>query len=172
MEENFGMPPGSEIQGGKAGEWVVFRWPAPGNFYERLGPDRAFWLAAAVCAPCAMIAWYFEPMYAVVFLFSMLFIAGASGGSWRVTGFEEMAFGGDAVMIRHGKCRGGVIPGVDQPAPQRTGKIRRKDLRPPAKAPGRGLLLSDGEANFCVGARLKAGDLDWLDRYIVQWAGM
>ncbi len=169
-EETFGMPPGSEILGQQVGEWLVFRWPAPANWYERLGPDRMFWLASAVFIPCAVAASFVDPIYGVGFLFAVLFSAGACGGRWRTTGFEEIAFGADALMVRRGKTRGGVIPGMDQPAGDRAGLIRRQNLELSRIAGRPAIYLSDDQLKLRVGAGLKGPDLDWLFAFIRSWA--
>lgn len=172
MDEDFGMPPGSEIRGGKVGGRIIFRWPAPGNVLERMGPERAFWLAVAICAPCAIAAFFLDPIYAVAFLFAILFGAGACRGGWRPSGFEEVAFEDDVMLIRRGGCRGGVIPPLSQSAPRHVGRIARHRMDEPRlddTPRGRRLLLSDGKAVFELGAGLGREDLSRLQFFIREW---
>jgi len=169
MDEDFGMPPGSEIRGGKAGGRVVFRWPAPANWLERLGPERAFWVATAICGPCAIAAFFLDPIYAVVFLFAILFGAGACGGRWRTSGFEEISLEDDTIVIRRGKGRGGVIPPLDEPAQRQVARIGYRRLAEPCLEDtrrGRVLILSDGRSTFRLGAALGRDDLSRLQMFI------
>lgn len=172
MDEDFGMPPGSEIRGGKVGDRVIFRWPAPANWLERMGPERVFWSATAICAPCAIATFFMDPVYAVVFLFAILFGAGACRGRWRASGFEEVAFEGDAMAIRKGACRGGAIPPLNQPAPRQVARIGRHRLEEPRlddTRRGRRLLLSDGRSGFELGAGLGHEDLSRLQFFVREW---
>jgi hypothetical protein len=169
MDEDFGMPPGSEIRGGKSGGRVVFRWPAPANWLERLGPERAFWVATAICGPCAIAAFLLDPIYAVVFLFAILFGAGACGGQWRTSGFEEVSLEDDTIVIRRGKNRGGVIPPLDVPAQRQVARIGYRRLAEPRLEDtrrGRVLVLSDGRSTFPLGAALGRDDLSRLQLFI------
>lgn len=172
MDEEFGMPPGSEIRGGKVGGHVIFRWPAPANWLERMGPQRVFWLATAICAPCAIVAFVVDPVYAVVFLFAILFGAGACHDSWRPGGFEEVAFEDDTIVIRKGRCRGGVVPPLEAPAPRQIARIGRRRLEEPRlddTTRGRRLLLSDGRRVLDLGLGLGHEDLSRLQFFIREW---
>ncbi len=172
MDEEFGMPPGSEIRGGKVGSRVIFRWPAPANWLERVGPDRLFWIGVGICGPGAAALFFVEPIYAVACLFVILFWAGACGGRWRPSGFEEVAMDNEAMDIRRGTSRGGTIPPLSEPARCHVARVGRQKLQMPRlddTPRGRRLILSSDKATFALGAGLGREDLSRLHLFIREW---
>lgn len=180
MATNLQVPGDSEISARRIEGNVVIRWPAPANWFEKIGPDRVFALTTAVCGPAALVVFFIDPLWSVVFLFAILAGAGVRGAPSRLTGLEEIELTEDALVVRRDRGAG-LFTRAKPRAPARrlnsreAARFGRAELQAIRIEPGGGgqeLLLVGKGTRLAIGRSLHARDQAWLQAFVQDWVGM